>query len=252
MAKMLQGKVALITGTGGGQGRAAAQYFAAAGAHVIGCDIKVDGNRETADLVRSKGGAITTMEPVDLSNRTAARAWVEQAAALHNRIDILYNNASAARFGEFETLPVDDWDFTMRNELDLVFTVTQCAWPYLKRRGGVIINIASIAATNGAGGPQAAHNATKGAIISLTRGLAVEGGQYGIRAVSISPGVIETPPLAPYVNDPVIRERFLSRNLIKRLGRPEDIASAALFLASDDAGYITGTNLVIDGGYTAS
>src|ERR1700722_19337820 len=103
MIPRLDGKVVLITGTGGGQGRAAAVRFAAAGAHVIGCDVKEEGNRETAALVRRAGGSIVTMEPVDLGDPERAHRWIEQAAALHGRIDVLYNNASAARFEPIES-----------------------------------------------------------------------------------------------------------------------------------------------------
>src|SRR5271169_2449596 len=106
MSGQLHEKVALITGTGGGQGRAAALRFAAAGAHVIGCDVKVDDNRETARLVREKAGFIMTMEPVDLGDPEQARRWIEAAGAVHGRIDILYNNASAARFAPFGSFPL--------------------------------------------------------------------------------------------------------------------------------------------------
>lgn len=252
MKVSLEGKVALITGTGGGQGRAAALAFVEAGALVVGCDLKVEGNEETAALVRSRGGSMVAMQPVDLGDRAQARQWVAEATAQHGRIDVVYNNASAARLGPFEQVSDADWDYTIRNELDLCYSVTRAAWPYLMKRGGVIINIASIAATNAAGAPQAAHSATKGAIVALTRELAMEGGAHGIRVLCISPGVIETPPLMEYLSVPEIREAILARNLIKRIGRPEDIAAAAVFLASDLAGYITGINLVIDGGYTAS
>jgi meso-butanediol dehydrogenase/(S,S)-butanediol dehydrogenase/diacetyl reductase len=252
MTPRLDGKVALITGTGGGQGRSAALFFADAGAHVVGCDLKADGNRETVEMVRASGGKITTMEPVDLGNREEARRWVDAAAAIEGRIDIVYNNASATRPGAFETLSVEDWDFTMRNEIDLVFTVTQRAWPHLKRRGGVIINIASIAATHTTGGPCSAHNTAKGAIVSLSRRLAVEGAPENIRVVCITPGIVATPGTARGLAVEAIRQQFLSRNLIKRIGQPEDVAAAALFLASDYASYITGINLVVDGGYTAS
>jgi len=253
MSTSFQGKVALITGTGGGMGRATARRFAAAGAAVIGCDTNAEENLKTAELIRAEGGTITTMQPVDLGDREQAKNWVKEAAAVHGRIDVLCNIAGACAFGDFETLPVEDWDFTIRNELDLVFIVTQAAWPHLKRQGGVIINIASVAATHVLVFPQTPHNATKGAIVSLTRGLAVEGAPHGIRSVFISPGPIETPSLAAKVaEDPSLREEFVKRNLIKRLGQPDEIAAAALFLASDDAAYITGTGLLIDGGYTAS
>ena len=253
MATSFTGKVVLVTGTGGGMGRATARRFAAAGAMVVGCDTNAAENLKTEQLVRAEGGAITVMQPVDLGDRAQARNWVEEAAAVHGRIDILCNIAGACAFGDFETLPVEDWDFTMRNELDLVFIVTQAAWPYLKRQGGVIVNIASVAATHVLVFPQTPHNATKGAVVALTRGLAVEGAPYGIRSVFISPGPIETPTLAANVErDPALADEFVKRNLIKRLGQPDEIAAAIFFLASDDAAYITGTGLLVDGGYTAS
>src|ERR1700681_2408544 len=119
MSQGLAGKVALITGTGGGQGRAAALSFTAAGAKVIGCDLKVEGNRETVRIVKAAGGSISTMEPVDLGDAAQAKEWVEQAASQHGQIDILYNNGAAARFAAIENFSVEDWDFPIRNELNL-------------------------------------------------------------------------------------------------------------------------------------
>jgi NAD(P)-dependent dehydrogenase (short-subunit alcohol dehydrogenase family) len=247
----LQDKVVLITGTAGGQGREAALRFAAAGAHVIGCDINAEGSRETVRLVRARGGRIDAMEPVDLGDPHQARAWIEAAAAVRDRIDILYNNASAARFTPFETFSLEDWHFTVRNELDLVFYATRFAWPWLQRQGGLVINIASVAGIAGSGPGGAAHAATKGAVIALTKQLAMEGAPHGIRVVTISPGFVETPGTAHLVADPQIREQLLGRNLIKRPGQPRDVAGVALFLAGDDAAYITGSNIVVDGGRMA-
>lgn len=247
----LSGKVALITGTGGGQGRAAALRFAAAGARVVGCDVKVEGNRETAELVRAAGGSIVTMEPVDLGDAEQAQRWIEAAAALHGRIDILYNNASAAKFAPIEAFPIADWHFTIRNELDLVFYTTRYAWPYLQRQGGVIINTASVAGIAGGGPGGAAHATTKGGVIALGKQLAMEGAPYGIRAVTISPGIVESPGTAPLLADPQMRDMLLARNMLKRAGQPDDVAGLAVFLASDDAAYITGANIVVDGGRIA-
>jgi meso-butanediol dehydrogenase/(S,S)-butanediol dehydrogenase/diacetyl reductase len=249
MAANFNDKVVLITGTGGGQGRAAALRFAGAGALVVGCDVKEEGNRETAALVRDAGGSMTTMEPIDLSNPETARRWIEDAVALHGRIDVLYNNASAARFAPIESFPVADWQFTVRNELDLVFYATRFAWPHLQERGGAVINVASVAGMVGAAVGGTAHAATKGAIIAMTRQLAVEGAPHGIRVNSISPGVIESPGTAPMLADPAFRELMLAHNLIKRVGQPNDVVGVALFLAGDDAAYITGTNIVVDGGF---
>lgn len=251
MAQSLHGKVALITGTGGGQGRAAALRFAAAGVRVIGCDLKVEGNRETVQMVRATGGEIVTMDPVDLGDPAQARKWIADAAAVHGRIDILYNNASAARFAPFESFPLEDWQFTIRNELDLVFYATRYAWSWLQKQGGVIINTASVAGIAGSGPGGAAHAATKGAVIALTKQLAMEGAAHGIRVVAISPGFIDTPATASLVADPQTRDLLLARSLIKRVGQPEDIAGVALFLAGEDAAFMTGANVVVDGGRVA-
>jgi NAD(P)-dependent dehydrogenase (short-subunit alcohol dehydrogenase family) len=251
MAADFSGKVALITGTGGGQGRAAALRFAAAGAHVIGCDVKLEGDRETVRLVKAAGGSIVTMDPVDLGDPAQAEKWVEDAAKIHGRIDILYNNASGAVFEPFESFSIAGWQAGVRNELDLVFYVTRFAWAHLAKQGGVIINTASVAGLAGSGPGGASHAATKGAVIALTKHLAFEGAPHGIRVVAISPGVIDTPGTAEMMAIPELREGFLAKNLIKRFGQPEDIAGVALFLASDDAAYITGANLVVDGGRLA-
>jgi len=249
MTKLLDDKVVLISGTGGGQGREAALRFAGAGAHVVGCDVKEADNRETAALVRKAGGSITTMEPVDLAVAPSARRWIEKAESLHGRIDVLYNNASAARFAPIESFTIEDWQFTVRNELDIVFYATRYAWPHLQKRGGVVINIASVAGLVGSAVGGTAHAATKGAIIAMTRQLAVEGAPHNIRVNSISPGVIETPGTAPMLADPAFRELMLAHNLIKRVGQPKDVVGVALFLAGEGAGYITGTNIVVDGGF---
>jgi NAD(P)-dependent dehydrogenase (short-subunit alcohol dehydrogenase family) len=241
------GKVALITGTGGGQGRAAALAFAAEGAAIVGCDVKEAGNAETVEMVRSAGGRMTGMMPVDLGDPRQAERWVEDAVQAEGQIDILYNNASAARFGGMDTLTIDDWDFTIRNEVDIVFYVTKFAWPYLKRRGGVVINTASVSGHHG-GDFGIAHSVSKRAVIAMSHCMADAGAQHGIRVVSISPGPIETPGTAGIFAEPGMRERVLSRLHIKRLGQPEDIARMAVFLASDDAEWVTGVDVRVDGG----
>jgi NAD(P)-dependent dehydrogenase (short-subunit alcohol dehydrogenase family) len=252
MAGRLDGKVALITGTGGGQGRAAALAFAAEGARVVGCDLEAAGNAETVALVRAAGGEMTGMAPVDLADPEAASDWIDAAATTYEGVDVLYNNASAARFGPIADLPLDDWHFTIRNELDLVFYATKFVWPHLVARGGgVIINTGSIAGMVAAPTPMAPHAAAKGAVISLTRQTAVEGAPVGIRAVCISPGPIETPGTAAQFAMPGVREAIAGATLAGRVGQPEEIAALAVYLASDEAGFTTGANFVIDGGQTA-
>jgi NAD(P)-dependent dehydrogenase (short-subunit alcohol dehydrogenase family) len=251
MTAKFDGKVVLITGTGGGIGRQAALKFAAEGARVVGCDVNIESNLETVRLVKAAGGTIDCMSPVDLSNANEAKQWVEDAAALHGRIDIVYNNASAARFAPIESMTEDDWQFTLRNELDLVFYVTRYAWPFLKRQGGVIINTGSTAGIAGSGPGGTAHAATKGAVIAMSKHLAQEGAADNIRVVTISPGFVETPGTAAFCENPAMLEMLVENNMIKRPGKPAEIAAAAVFMASDEAGYITGSNLVIDGGRTS-
>lgn len=251
MTERLDGKIALITGVGGGMGVVAAQMFAAAGAKVVGCDLNADGAAATEKAVREAGGEITVMGGVDLGDPVACKQWVDDAAAVYGGIDILYNNASTQRFGSIEELSTDDWDFTMRNELSLVFYTVKAAWPHLKERGGSIVNVGSIAALRGVEFmPQNAHAAAKAGVIALTNQIVVEGTPYKIRANCISPGMTETPNTAPMLADPP--ERFqkvvLDRIPAGRHGQPEDVVNAAIFLASDASSWINGANIVIDGG----
>ena len=253
MSGRLEGKVALITGTGGGQGRSAAIKFAQEGALVVGCDLKEQGNEETVAAVTAAGGQMTGMAPVDLSDPVEAEAWVEAAAAVHGRIDVLYNNAADPKFVVMPELSIEDWRYTMSNELDLVFFATKFAWPYLARRGGVILTTASISAyvaTADVG--MAAHSAAKGGVLAMTRVFAADGAKHGIRAVSISPGPIKTPgAIRDFFHMEGADEMVIKQLLVDRVGTGEDIAGVAAFVASDEAGFITGSDIVVDGGLTA-
>lgn len=247
----LEGKVALITGIGGGMGRAAALRFAAEGAKIVGCDLFPEGADETVRMVREGGGQIENFAPVQLADAKAAAEWVDAAADVFGGFDILYNNASTPRFGAIDEISVEDWDFVMNNELNLVFYATRAAWPHLKRRGGgVVLNVGSIAGTRGVEFmPQNAHGTAKAGVINLTQQLAVEGGPHGIRAVCVSPGFTVTPSTAWLVEDgPEPFKRNIARIPLGRVGRPDDVVNAALFLASDEASWITGINVVVDGG----
>jgi meso-butanediol dehydrogenase / (S,S)-butanediol dehydrogenase / diacetyl reductase len=247
----LDGKVALITGIGAGMGRTAALKFCAAGARVVGCDLNAEGCAETVRLAEEAGGAITAMTGVDLGDAAAARAWVDQATEVHGGVDILYNNASTQRFGSIEELSIEDWDFTIRNELNLVFYTCKAVWPHLVRRGGgSILNVGSIAGIRGVDFmPQNAHGTAKGGVIALTNQLVAEGGKHNIRANVISPGLIETPNTRRLIDDPFPAFRAMYERIpLRRHGRPEDIVNAALFLVSDQATWINGAHLVIDGG----
>ena len=247
----LDGEVALISGTARGMGRAAALEFAAQGAAVFGCDLDQAGSAETVALVSQEGGVMAALAPVNLSSAEGARAWVEAAVERFGGVDILYNNASALRNGPLTELSDDDWHFTIRNELDIVWYSVRAAWPELVRRGGgSIVNVASIAAKLGARFVgQVPHGSAKGGVLAMTKHLAAAGGQHGIRANAILPGLIYTPETARFIDDPDgPLPGILARIPLGRYGRAEEVAKLAAFLASDDASFITGAEVAIDGG----
>jgi meso-butanediol dehydrogenase/(S,S)-butanediol dehydrogenase/diacetyl reductase len=250
----LAGQVALVTGTAGGQGRAAALLFAAEGAIVAGSDIKADGAAQTADMVQAAGGRMDSAHPLDLSDEEAVRAWVDAVAARHGGIDIVYHNAGATRFSPVAETSYADWSFTLRNELDIVFLVTRHAWPHLVARGGgSMLLVGSTAGLTGSlTNPRIAHTASKGGVIAMTRQLAAEGAAHGIRVNCISPGMIRTPATESDLLSPGHPMRTIARAIpLGRIGTPEEVARCALFLASAEASYVTGANLVVDGGWSA-
>jgi meso-butanediol dehydrogenase / (S,S)-butanediol dehydrogenase / diacetyl reductase len=256
MQKRLAGKVVLITGTAGGQGRAAARLFAAEGAKVVGCDKKVDDDRETVAMVTAAGGEMVSMAPLDLSDETQVKSLIEFAVRSYGDFDILYNNGSATRAAPIGELSLENWQFALNNEMTNIFLAIKHAVPVFQRKGrGVILNTASIAGMVGAACPgnfgiQLVHNATKAAVIRMSQHLAVELSPWNIRVNAISPGIILTPATSFWL-DELGPEAFTDLLLIKRVGQPEEVAHAALFLVSDEAAYVTGINFVIDGGWTA-
>ncbi len=165
---------------------------------------------------------------------------------------MLYNNAAMAYFGWVDQISFEDWCKTINEEINLVFLLTQAAWPHLQKHGGSIINTASISARIGFKLlPAIAHSTAKGAIASMTRHLAMEGRLHGIRANSISPGVIETTQTRPLLKDKTWTEDILGKTMLRRLGQPEEVAWVALFLATDESSFVTGADFVVDGGATA-
>ena len=257
MSKRLQGKVALITGTADGQGRAAALAFAREGARIVGCDLKADLAEETVRMVRDAGGEMVSMQPLDLDDEQALIGWIEFAVAEYGDFDILYNNASGVRGGTIETLTREQWDYNLANEITIVFLAIKHALPVFKRKGeGVIINTGSIAGMIGAAMPanvpgNLVHNVSKGAVLRMTNNLAVELSPHNIRVNAISPDIIDTPATHGLIVTAGDQPWFDSQ-LIQRIGQSEDIAKAAVFLASDEASFITGINLPVDGGWSAS
>lgn len=249
----LDDKVALISGTGRGMGRVAALEFAREGALVVGCDLDPVTAGETVQLVRDAGGQMVSLAPVDLSNQPGADAWVQLALDTYGRVDILYNNASALRHGPIAELPIDDWYFTIQNELHLVFHCTRAAWPHLVASQGCVLNVASIAATHGVDFvPMAPHGAAKGGVLSFTKHLVAEGAGKGVRANVISPGMIRTPETAQFLDVPDHPlQTVLAATPARRAGEPIEVARLAVFLCSDDASYVNGAHVAIDGGKSA-
>ena len=248
----LMRKVAFVTGTARGQGRAVALLFARAGASVLGADLPgmEEQHEQTAAMARSEG---LSFEPayLDVSDGAQCQAWIDAGVAKHGRIDILYNNAGIAHFASPGEMTEYQWRDTLRGELDVVFYPTKYAWPHLVRGGGgTIINVASVSGMLATPRlPAIAHAAGKGGVIAMTRQYALEGGDHNIRCNSISPGGILTPANRDYLAaDPEFAEYWERHPVLHRHGEPEDVAFAALFLASDEAVWITGANLPVDGG----
>jgi NAD(P)-dependent dehydrogenase (short-subunit alcohol dehydrogenase family) len=249
MSNRLADKVCVITGSGGSIGRATALAFAQEGALVVGSGQHVGDSEETMKVVREAGGTMVVFEPCDLGTSAHCRALVDFAVKTYGRIDVLFNNAATAYFNWIEDISDAEWHQGRRDEVDLVFYLTRAAWPYLKASRGVVVNMASLnASLSFKNLGSLAHTTSKAGIIAMTRQLAMEGRTYGIRANSISPGLIETNQTREQLKDPDWASAMLTKTLLGRLGRPEEIASVAVFLASGESSYVTGADIVVDGG----
>jgi NAD(P)-dependent dehydrogenase (short-subunit alcohol dehydrogenase family) len=253
MAGRLEGKVCIITGSGGSMGMAASRLFSAEGARIVGCDINAEWGEAALNAVRKSGGSMVSHHPCNLTRRVDCDAVVDLAVKTYGGIDVLFNNAAMAYFDWVDKISFADFSRTLDEEVNIVFHMVQAAWPHLVKRGGAsIINTASMSGKLGVPAlPQIAHSSAKGAIISMTRQLAVEGGPHRIRANTISPGLIETNQTVPLLKDSEWRASMISKMLLKRIGQPVDIANAALFLASDESAWVTGADFAVDGGATA-
>jgi len=256
MTNRLAGKVALVSGIGAGIGRECALIFAREGATVFGCDIDAVRAEATVAAAQSAGFSMQSAHPIDLTKPLDVQRCVDQAIKRHGRIDVLVNaGAINPQFAPVSEMSYEQlWVPTMVGEVDLVFLMCKAVWPHLLAGGGgSIINFASVAALRGtkfAG--MLAHSAGKGAVLAMTRQLAVEGGIHNIRANTIAPGLVATMATASQgLTEGQNRDRMAAGIPLQRIGKPEDIAYCALYLASDEASWVTGTNITVDGGTTA-
>lgn len=252
MAGRLDGKVCVITGTGGAIGRASALAFAREGATVIGCDLQETAANESATEVRALGFEMHSMQPCDLTSASDCHRLVEFALSKAGRIDVLFNNASRPFYGALTEKDDSHWFNTVDHELHNVYLMCKAAWPALTESSGTIINMASVAgwiALPALAG--LAHSTAKSGILGMTRHLAIEGRTSNIRANSISPGVIATPAVRARALDEQWNAAMVSKILRGQFGKPEEIAAVALFLASDESAFVNGADIRADGGMSA-
>lgn len=250
----LDGKVALITGAGNGMGQVASVLFAREGARIVVADFSEAGGAETVAAVEAVGGQAAFVK-VDVANADQVEAMISFAMNQFGALNVLYNNAGifpADDGGATET-PEPTWDRVMEVNLKGVWLGCKYGIPaMLESGGGSIVNVASFVALMGAATAQIAYTASKGGVLAMTREIAVEYGRRNIRANSLCPGPIATPMLEELMSDPERKARRIVHIPMGRLGQAEELAKAALFLASDDSSFMTGSQLVVDGGITAA
>lgn len=247
----LEGKVALISGGARGQGAAEARLFAREGAKVVLGDILDDLGAQVEAEIRELGGDAVYIH-LDVTREGDWAAAVQTAVDRYGKLDILVNNAGIVSWGKLEDSSGEEWDRIMEVNGKGVFLGTRAVIEEMQRAGGgSIINISSISGLVGQDTVQAAYNASKGAVRLLTKTTAIQYAAEGIRANSVHPGSIATPMTAARQSDPENLRQSVARTPLGRIGQPEDIAYGVLYLASDESAFVTGSELVIDGGYTA-
>ena len=248
----LADKVCLITGAGSGIGRASAILFAAEGATVAVADIDLPGAEETSARIEAQGGRSRTYA-VDVTDQASTEALATAVVADFDRIDVLFNNAGIAGVGRLHETSLDLWERVMAVNARGVFLVARAVLPYMiEARRGSIVNMSSCIAEIGLA-DRASYAASKGAVLALTRQMQADYARYGIRVNALLPGTIHTPFVDRYLaesyDDPAAGlEIIKKRQLTGDLGRPEDVAAAALYLASDEARFVLGSGLFVDGG----
>jgi len=251
----LEDKVALITGAGSGMGRVAAQMFSAEGARVVVAEFDERTGAETVEMVKARGGEASFVK-TDVSAEADAKAMVAHAIDRFGRVDVIYNNAGIMPEADHSVTDTDvaTWDRVMAVNLRGVFLGCKYAIPRMLEQGsGSVINVSSFVALVGCSVPQDAYTASKGAVLSLTRSLAVQFGPGGVRSNAICPGPIETPMLMDWLlKDEAAKNLRLARNPTGRFGKPEEIVNVAIYLASDESRWTNGAHFVMDGGITVN
>jgi NAD(P)-dependent dehydrogenase (short-subunit alcohol dehydrogenase family) len=250
----LSGKVALITGGASGMGMVASRLFAAEGAKVVLTDVSDDAGEAVAEGIRADGAEATYVH-ADVSQDEDARGMVEAAVRTYGGLHVLYNNAGVmlADDGSVHSTDASIWDTTLSiNVMGVVHGCKHGIPAMIDSGGGSIVNVASFVAWMGAATSQTAYTASKGAVLAMTREIAVEYARKGVRCNALCPGPIDTPLLAELLSDPARRQRRFVHIPMGRLGQAEELAKAALFLASDDSSFMTGASLIVDGGITAA
>ncbi len=245
-----QGKIVLITGGGSGIGATTARAFAAQGAHVFICGRRLERLEEVCHIIAGAGGEAEALH-CDISDEQAVKDTVQQVMAQAQRLDVLVNNAYSMVGGKIEDLSAEDWHANFRTSLDGAFFTTRSVLPIMRQqRSGSIVNVSSIVACRG-GVAMSGYGAAKAALMNFTMSAAMEAAPFGVRVNAVVPGIIHTPPTASMVGDPGIRQALEKGVPLHRIGTPEEVAAAILFLASDAASYITGSSLMVDGGKAA-
>jgi NAD(P)-dependent dehydrogenase (short-subunit alcohol dehydrogenase family) len=251
----LNEKVSIITGAGGGMGRVAALRFAAEGSRVVVADNRKAAADETVRQVRAAGGEATSIA-VDVSAEADAKAMVDAAIQTYGHLDVIYNNAGIMPEADHSVVdtPVEAWDQVMAVNVRGVYLACKHAIPRMIERGsGSIINVSSFVAILGCSVPQDAYTASKGAVLALTRSLAVQFAPHGVRANAILPGPVETPLLMDWLlKDEEAKKIRLARNPTGRFGKAEEVVALAVYLASDESAWTNGASLVVDGGISVN